>query len=104
MYSNWNYLLRGNICMIKKANNDITIFCIKSEKNWCMMKLIKFLILTIFSLLYTLQLQNYIAYILNNHQVINKNEMSYNILCSYISSVWEQYSKILNNMHFDHVI
>jgi hypothetical protein len=27
-----------------------------------------------------------------------------NTLCLCISSVWEQYSKILHNMHFDHVI
>jgi hypothetical protein len=30
--------------------------------------------------------------------------MSCNILCPCISSVWEQYSKILHNIHFDHVI
>jgi hypothetical protein len=30
--------------------------------------------------------------------------MSCNTLCPCISSVWEQYFKILHNMHFDHVI
>jgi hypothetical protein len=40
----------------------------------------------------------------NNNKVINKNKMSCNTLCPCISSVWEQYSKILHNMHFDHVI
>jgi hypothetical protein len=30
--------------------------------------------------------------------------MSCNTLCPCISSVWEHYSKILHNMHFDHVI
>jgi hypothetical protein len=34
----------------------------------------------------------------NNHKVINKNKMSCNTLCPCISSVWEQYSKILHNM------
>ena len=35
---------------------------------------------------------------------ITKNKMSCNTLCPYISSVWEQYSKILHNIHFDYVI
>ncbi len=30
--------------------------------------------------------------------------MSCNILCPCISSGWEQYSKIIHNIHFDHVI
>ena len=45
-------------------------------------------------------MQNHIqSHIPNNYKVINKNKMSCNI-----SSVWDQYSKILHNMLFDHVI
>ena len=44
------------------------------------------------------------SHIPNNYKVINKNKMSCNTLSPYISSVWEQYSKILHNMHFDHVV
>ena len=44
------------------------------------------------------------SHIPNNYKVINKNKMSCNTLCPCISSVGEQYSRILYNMHFDHVI
>ena len=75
--------------------------------NWRMMKFLKFLISTIFSILYALLLQKHVqSHIPNNYKVINKNKMSCNALCPCISSVWEQYSKILHtcNMHFDHEI
>ena len=69
------------------------------------MKFLKFLISSIFSILYTLLLQKHIqSHIPNNYKVINKNKMSCNTLCSCISSAWEQYFKILHNMHFYHVI
>jgi hypothetical protein len=38
------------------------------------------------------------------YEVIKKKKMSCNTRCPCISSVWERYSKILHNMHFDHVI
>ena len=70
-----------------------------------MTNFLKFLISTIFSILYALLLQKHIqSHILNNYKVINKNKMSCNTLCPCISSVEEQYSRILHNMHFDHVI
>ena len=70
-----------------------------------MMIFLKSLISTIFSILYTLLLQKHIqSHIPNNYKVINKNKMSYNTLCPCFSSTWEQYFKILHNMHFDHVI
>jgi hypothetical protein len=102
MYSNWNYQnLWGKICRIEK--NPI-ILCLKST-NWVMMNFFKFLLLTIFSILYAFLLQKHIqSHIPNNHKVINKNKMSCNTLCPCISSVGEQYSRILHNMHFDHVI
>ena len=58
------------------------------------------------SILYALLLQNHIqSHIPNNYKVINKNKKKIcNTHCPCISSVWEQYSKILHNMHFDHVI
>ena len=60
----------------------------------------KSLISTIFSILYALLLQKHIqSHIPNNYKVINKNKLSCNTLdCPCISSVWEQYSKILHNM------
>ena len=62
----------------------------------------KTLIETIFSILYALLLQNHIqSHIPNNYKVINKNKMSCNTPCPCLSSVWEQYFKILHNMHFD---
>jgi hypothetical protein len=39
-----------------------------------------------------------------SRNMVIKNKMSCNTLCSCIFSVWEQYSKILHNIHFDHVI
>jgi hypothetical protein len=107
MYSNWIYQhLWGKICRIeKKSNNDITIFYIWSRLTgaWWFKK--KSLIATTFSILYALLLKNLIqSHIPNNYKVTNKNKMSCNTLCPCISSVWEQYSKILHNMHFDHVI
>jgi hypothetical protein len=68
-------------------------------------EIIKFLISTIFLILYALLLQKHNqSHIPNNYKVINKNKMSCNTLFPCVSSVWEQYSKILHNMHFDHVI
>ena len=65
----------------------------------------KFLISTRFSILYALLLQKHIqSHILNNYKVINKNKMSCNTLRPCIPSVEEQYSRILHNMHVDHVI
>jgi hypothetical protein len=69
------------------------------------MEFFKFLISTIFSILYTLLLEKHVqSHIANNYKVINKNKMSCNTLCPCIPSFWEQYSKILHNIHFDHVI
>ena len=80
------------------------ILCLKST-NCRMINLFKFLISTAFPILYTLLLQKHIHYhIPNNYKFINKNKMSCNTLCPCISSVWEQYFKILHNMHFDHVL
>ena len=66
---------------------------------------LKFLLSTIFSILYALLLQKHIqSHILNNYKVINKNKMSCNSLCPCIFSVEKQYPRVLHNMHFDHVI
>jgi hypothetical protein len=55
---------------------------IAPQHYWVMMNLFKFLISTIFSILYALLLQKHIqSHIPNNYKVINKNKMSCNTLC-----------------------
>jgi hypothetical protein len=105
MYYNWNYQnLWGQICRIEK--NPIMISLYSIFEVWPMMKLLKLVISTLFSILYALLLQKHIqSHIPNNYKVINKNKMSCNtLLCPYLSSVWEHNSKILHIIHFNHVI
>ena len=106
MYFNWNYQnLPKKMCRIGKNPIIISTYYIFEVDNCRMMKFFKFLISTIFSILYARLLQKRIQYHNPiNYQVINKNKMSCNTLCPCLSSYWEQYSKILHNMHFDHVI
>jgi hypothetical protein len=64
---------------------------------------------TIFSILYALLLQKHIqSHIPNKYNVINKIKWgaihSVHVHVYPVLTVGEQYSKILHNMHFDHVI
>ena len=100
--------MRKNLQYWNKSNNDITgtpYSIIEVYLNWHVMKLLKFVIFILFSIVYALLLQKHIqSHIPNNYKVINKNKMSCNtLLCPYLSSVWEHNSKILH-MHFNHVI
>jgi len=55
----------------------------------------------ILNIIYPSTVKHVQSHIPNNNKVINKNRMSCNTLCPCISSVWEQYSKILYSIHFD---
>ena len=106
MYSNWNYQnLPGKSCRIEKNPIIISPYSIFEVNKLLHDK--KNLILNInqiFNIICPSIAKTHSITFSNNHKVINKNKMSCNTLCPCISSVWEQYSKILHNMHFDHVI
>ena len=106
MYSNWNYQnVWGKICRIEKNPIIISPYSMFEVNKLGHDDFFKFLISTRFSILYALLLQKHIqSHIPNNYQVINENKTSCNTLCPCISSVGEQFSRILHNIHFDHVI
>jgi hypothetical protein len=68
-------------CGVRLHGQNHHIVYLKST-NWPTMNFFKFLISTIYSILYALLLQKHVqSHIPNNYKVINKNKMSCNALC-----------------------
>ena len=107
MYSNWKYqILPEKFSGLKKIHSWYHIFYIWSQQITTWWNFLN----SYYQPYFQYHMPFYCKNTFNNiFPIIIKSStkikwMSCNTLCPCIFSVWEQYFKILHNMHFDHAI